>query len=166
MRSYEMRRSPEILEQELPREHPLCGLYLSRREANAPLDPVINMSVRHGVRSALEYQHTGDVERARRLSNPELSPHLAFLDLGGHGYATVRASREAFECEFVYIPRPIERVVDGDNVPVLYRIVHRTPRWKAGEPPRIEQRVLEGQPVLSLSHAEEHTRCDSFRAWR
>jgi malate synthase len=35
-----------------------------------------------GVRTCLEYQRTGDAAAARRLSNPDLAPHLAF-----HGWA-------------------------------------------------------------------------------
>ena len=35
----------------------------------------------------------GDLAKARAVSNPDLSPHLSFVDMGGHGYAVVRASQ-------------------------------------------------------------------------
>jgi alkaline phosphatase D len=70
--------------------------------------------------------------------------------MGGHGYATVRASATEWECEFVCIPRPVEHVARRDGGPLLYRVVHRTPLWKKGEHPQLEQQVLEGNPVLSL----------------
>ncbi len=108
------------------------------------------MLLRHGVRSCLEYGRSGDAERARILTNHELAPHLSFLDMGGHGYATVRASADAWECEFVCIPRPIEPTTRRDGGPLLYRVVHRTPLWSKGERPQIEQRVVEGNPALSL----------------
>ncbi|MFC4311863.1 hypothetical protein ACFPN2_22470 [Steroidobacter flavus] len=87
------------------------------------------------------------------LSTPgafEMMEHLSFVDLGGHGYATVRVSSDVLECEFVCIPRPIERMSAVDGGPLLYRVVHRAPLWKPGETPRLEQRVLEGNPALSL----------------
>jgi alkaline phosphatase D len=140
----------EALEHKLPKDHPLRGLYLARPPGSTKPHPTINMLLRHGVRSCLEYQRSGDAERARILTNHELAPHLSFLDMGGHGYATVRASADAWECEFVCIPRPIEPVARRDGGPLLYRVVHRTPLWSKGERPQIEQRVVEGNPALSL----------------
>jgi alkaline phosphatase D len=140
----------EALEYKLPKNHPLRALYLLDRPGKAKPEPTVNMLLRHGVRSCLEYQKTGDVERARGLSNPDLSPHLTFLDMGGHGYATVRASAETWECEFVCIPRPIERIKSREGGPLAYRVVHRTPLWAKGERPQIEQHVVEGNPALSL----------------
>jgi alkaline phosphatase D len=46
---------------------------------------------------------SGDRAKARALSNPSLSPHLEFLDLGGHGYAKVRLSAQEMRTEFVCI---------------------------------------------------------------
>ena len=34
--------------------------------------------------------------------------------------------------------------------PLAYRVTHRAPLWKAGERPRLEQRVIEGDPKLSI----------------
>jgi len=140
----------EALEHQLAKDHPLRALYLAKPPgANRP-QPAVNMLLRHGVRSCLEYQKSGDADRARSLSNPELAPHLSFVDMGGHGYATVRASATEWECEFVCIPRPVERVARRDGGPLAYRVVHRTPLWNKGARPQLEQRVLEGNPVLSL----------------
>jgi len=108
------------------------------------------MTLRHGVRSSLEYAKSGDVAKARALSNPQMSPHLSFVDMAGHGYAVVRASAEAFETEFVAIPRPLERSPGADGGPLTYRVVHRAAMWKPGEHPRLEQRVIEGDPKLSI----------------
>jgi alkaline phosphatase D len=140
----------EALEHKLPKSHPLRALYLADRPGAAKPQPAINMLLRHGVRACLEYQKSGDAELARSLSNPELSPHLSFVDMGGHGYATARASADRWECEFVCIPRPVEHVARRDGGPLLYRVVHRTPLWKKGERPQLEQHVLEGNPILSL----------------
>ena len=140
----------EALEHQLAKDHPLRALYLAKPPGATKVQPAVNMLLRHGVRSCLEYQKSGDADRARSLSNPDLAPHLSFVDMGGHGYATVRASSDAWECEFVCIPRPIEHVARRDGGPLAYRVVHRTPLWKKGERPQLEQRVLEGNPVLSI----------------
>ena len=140
----------EALEYKLPKDHPLRALYLLDRPGKAKPEPTVNMLLRRGVRSCLEYQKTGDVDRARGFSNPDLSPHLAFLDMGGHGYATVRASADTWECEFVCIPRPVERIKSRDGGPLAYRVIHRTPLWDKGQRPQIEQHVVEGNPALSL----------------
>jgi alkaline phosphatase D len=139
----------EAISHGFPKDLPLRALYLRDMPAGPP-EPTVNMLMRHGVKSTLEYAKTGDVVKARALSNPDLSPHLSFVDMGGHGYAVVRASAEAFETEFVCIPRPLERATTPDGGPLAYRVVHRAALWKAGERPRLEQKVLEGDPKLSI----------------
>jgi alkaline phosphatase D len=138
----------EALEHNLPADHPLRALYL--RDGPGKPAPAVNMLLRHGVRSCLELQRTGDAQQARRLSNTELSPHLSFLDMGGHGYATVRVSSDSFESEFVCIPRPVERIERSDGGPLSYRVVHRAQLWGKGERPRLEQKIIEGNPELRL----------------
>ena len=138
----------EAFEHRFPQNHPLSALYMT--EVNGKKQPMVNLLMHHGVRSCLEYKQSGDAERARRASNPDLAPHLSFLDMGGHGYATLHLTAEAVECEFVCIPRPLERSPGADGGPLRYRVVHRVPMWQPGERPRLEQRVLEGDPGLSL----------------
>jgi alkaline phosphatase D len=140
----------EALEHRFPKEHPLRPLFLADRPGVSKPQPAINLLLHHGVRSCLEYQKTGDVARARAASNPDLSPHLAFLDMGGHGYATVRVTSEGIDCEFVCIPRPLERSAGVDGGPLRYRVVHLARLWKPGERPRLEQRILAGDPGLAL----------------
>jgi alkaline phosphatase D len=111
---------------------------------------MINLLMHHGVRTCLEYQRSGDAESARRASNPNLAPHLSFLDMGGHGYATVSLTADAVECEFVCIPRPLERSPGADGGPLRYRVVHRAPLWRLGDRPRLERRIIEGDPGLAL----------------
>lgn len=125
-------------------------MYLAQRSGASKPEASLNMLVRHGVRAALEYGRSGDLQKARALSNPDLSPHLSFVDLGGHGYATVRVTPDALETEFVCIPRPVERSTEPDGGPLLYRVSHRARLWKRGERPSMEQRVLEGSPALSI----------------
>jgi alkaline phosphatase D len=84
-------------------------LYLADRPGGAKPDWTFNMLLKHGVRSCLEYAKTLDLRRARALLNPALAPHLAFVDMGGRGYATVRPSADDMRTEFVCIPRPITR---------------------------------------------------------
>jgi alkaline phosphatase D len=138
----------EAYEHRFPKDHPLRALYMT--EVGGKKQPMINLLLHHGVRSCLEYQQSGDAERARRASNPDLAPHLSFLDMGGHGYTVLHLTADAAECEFVCIPRPLERSEGEDGGPLRYRVVHRVPMWGSGERPRLEQRVLEGDPGLAL----------------
>ena len=140
----------EAFEHNLPQDHPLRDLYLVRPRDNRRAVPTVNMLLRHGVRSCLEYSRTRDVDAARRRSNPDLSPHLSFVDMGGHGYATVRLASDAMACEFVCIPRPLERSEHKDGGPVAYRIVHRCRLWRAGERPTLTQQIVEGDPGLGV----------------
>jgi alkaline phosphatase D len=137
----------EALEHSFPKDHPLRALYVADRGGKP--EPAVNLLLHHGVRSCLEYARTGDLGAARRLSNPDLAPHLKFVDMGGHGYATLRVAEEGAECEFVCIPRPLERSSTTDGGPLRYRVVHRVNRWKPGERPVLEQRIVEGDPGLS-----------------
>ncbi len=139
----------EATEHGFPKDHPLRALFLVDRASGGP-DWTYNMLLRHGVRSCLEYAKSGDLAKARALSNPDLSPHLAFLDLGGHGYAKVRLSAEEMRTEFVCIPRPVTRSERPDGGPLRYRVVHVAPLWRPGERPRLRQEVLEGDPGLSI----------------
>jgi alkaline phosphatase D len=133
-----------------PKDAPLRALFLADRKDGAKPDWTLNMLLRHGVRSCLEYAKSFDLQRARALSNPELAPHLEFVDLGGHGYATVRLSADELRTEFVCIPRPIARAETPDGGPLRYRVVLSAPLWKSGERPRMTTTVLEGDVGLSI----------------
>ncbi|MEP6573829.1 MAG: alkaline phosphatase D family protein [Gemmatimonadota bacterium] len=140
----------EALENTFSKTHPLRPLFVADLPGAARPESVLDLLIRHGVRSALEYSRTGDVARARAATNPDLAPHLEFVDMGGHGYAVVTAGPDAVETEFVCIPRPIARAVTDDGGPLRYRVVHRAARWGAGQHPVLTQRVLEGDPKLSV----------------
>jgi alkaline phosphatase D len=140
----------EALEHSFPKDHPLRPLYLADRAGAAKPEATVNLTLHRGVKSAIEYARSGDIDRARALTNPDVSPHLEFIDMGGHGYSTVKVTSDAIETEFLAIPRPIHRSESPDGGPILYRVTHRASRWKAGERPRLTQRILEGDPKLSV----------------
>jgi alkaline phosphatase D len=128
----------------------LRPIYLADRPGAAKPDWTYNMTLRHGVRSSLEYARSFDLQRARALSNPDLSPHLAFVDMGAHGYAKVRLTGNEMRTEFVCIPRPITRSERPDGGPLRYRVVHTAKLWRAGERPQLAQQVVEGDVGLSI----------------
>jgi alkaline phosphatase D len=84
------------------------------------------------------------------VSNPELSPHLKFVDMGGHGYGVVSVDASRMITDFVCIPRPIERAATPDGGPLRYRVRHEVPLWRAGERPQMRQAVVEGRAKLSV----------------
>jgi alkaline phosphatase D len=139
----------EAFEHKFPKDHVLRPLFLADRPHQDRPDPAVNLLLHHGVRTCLDYSRSGDLARAKALSNPANAPHVSFVDMGGHGYSVVRASADAFEVEFVCIPRPVERSEHEDGGPLRYRVVHRARLWKPGQQPALEQRVVEGDAAFS-----------------
>jgi alkaline phosphatase D len=140
----------EAYDHKLPRDSPLRPLFLVDRKTGARPDWTFNMLLRHGVRSCLEYAKSFDLKRARSLSNPDVAPHLEFVDLGGHGYAKVRLSADEMRTEFVCVPRPIARSERPDGGPIRYRVLHTAALWKSGERPQLKTSILEGDAGLSI----------------
>ena len=140
----------EALEHGLPKEHALRSLYVGQGPTDKGPQPTFNLLLHHGVKSCLEYCKTGDINKARASSNPDLSPHVSFVDMGGHGYATVRVTKDELETEFVCIPRPLERSDRADGGPLVYRTKHRAKLWPANESPRLELKIVEGDPRFSV----------------
>jgi alkaline phosphatase D len=139
----------EAQEHRLAKDAPLRALFLADRPGAKP-DWTHNMLLKHGVRSCLEYAKSFDLQRARALSNPELAPHLEFVDMGGHGYAKVRLSATEMRTEFVCIPRPVTRSERPDGGPLRYRVRHTAALWKSGTRPQLKTEVLEGDVGLSI----------------
>jgi alkaline phosphatase D len=133
----------EALEYSMPKDHPLRPIFVHQPHG-ASAQPAFNFSIMHGVRASLALERTGDLDQARAESNPEVAPHLSFVDVGGHGYSTVRASAGELEVEFVCIPRPIENNSREDGGPLAYRVTHRARLWKPGDRPRLERNAQEG----------------------
>ena len=140
----------EALEHRMPKNHPLRSLYLGQGPGDHGPQPTVNMLLRHGVRACLEYAQSGDIAKARALSNPALSPHLSFVDMGGHGYSVVRVTSDAIETEFVCIPRPLERSDRQDGGGLNYRARFRVILWEKGKAPKLELQILEGNPRFSV----------------
>ncbi|MEK6300568.1 MAG: alkaline phosphatase D family protein [Acidobacteriota bacterium] len=140
----------EAAEYGLPKDHPLRAVYLYQPSGEDRVRPAVNVSMMHGVRSSLALQRTGDTGQAMAERNPEVAPHLSFMDAGAHGYSVVRARTEEIEVEFVCIPRPVERSESADGGKVVYRVAHRVKRWGHGVAPRLERTSLEGALPLVL----------------
>jgi alkaline phosphatase D len=125
-------------------------LSLADKPGAARPESTYNMMLRHGVRSCFEYAKSFDRTKALAFTNPDVAPHLKFVDIGGHGYATVRLTGDEMRTEFVCIPRPVTRSESPDGGPLRYRIAHTAKLWKPGERPELAQQVLEGDPGLSI----------------
>lgn len=134
----------EAAEYALPKDHPLRAIYLHQPAAASTVQPAVNFSIMNGVRASLALARTGDARQALAERNPQLAPHLSFIDLGGHGYSVVRAGSDELEVEFVCIVRPLERNERADGGPLAYRVTHRVRRWTHNATPRIERTKAEG----------------------
>lgn len=140
----------EAYQYRFPKEDPLRALFVGQGPQDQSPQPMLNMLMRHGVRSCLEYVKSGDIARAREQSNPQMSPHVSFVDMGGHGYAVVRVSNDDLEAEFVCIARPVNRHDQPDGGPLNYRVRFRAPMWRKGEAPKLDTKVVEGDPKFSV----------------
>jgi alkaline phosphatase D len=140
----------EALEHSFPKGHPLRCLFVGQGPTDVRPQPTVNLLLRHGVRSCVEYAKSGNIRKARELSNPDLSPHVSFVDMGGHGYAVVQITSDALETEFVCIPRPLERSGRADGGPLVYRSRHSVRLWRDGEIPKMETRIIEGDAPFSI----------------
>jgi alkaline phosphatase D len=140
----------EAFEHNFPKQHPLRPLFLGQGPEDSAPRPTINLLLHHGVRSCLEYAKSGDIAKARAQTNPDLSPHLSFVDMGGHGYAVVNVTSSSLETEFVCIPRPIERSDQPDGGPLLYRVTYRAELWAKGKAPKLEGKIVQGDPKFSI----------------
>lgn len=140
----------EGAEYALPKDHPLRAIYLYKPSSESRVQPAMNLSMMHGVRASLALQKTGDLHHALAARNPEVAPHLSFMDSSGHGYSVVRASSDELEVEFVCIVRPVERDNRVDGGPLAYRVAHRVKRWRRNIAPRLERTLLEGTLPLVL----------------
>ena len=111
------------------KDSPLLPLFVRKAPGAAP-EATINLTIKHGVRAALEYAASGDIAKARAATNPDVAPHLEFVDMAGHGYAVVSAGPDAIDTEFVCIVRPIARATTPDGGPLRYRVSHRASLWR------------------------------------
>lgn len=139
----------EVQRLTMPKDRPLRPLNIHDKP-DGSMECSWNMTLLHGVKSSFVLKETGDPALARAVRNPELSPHLKFLDYAGHGYVTVRATPVELETEFVCIPVPLERAETPDGGPLVYRVAHRVSLWKPGEHPELRQEILEGDPGLAI----------------
>ena len=138
----------EAMEYNVPKDHPIRAVYLYTPPDGAPVQHAADFSVRHGVRASLELQRTHDRDAALKLRNPELSPHLSFIDTDAHGYGVVTAGPRAIEVEFVAVPRPLERNTAPGGGPIAYRVAHRADLWGPGEAPKLVRTKQEGEMPL------------------
>lgn len=139
----------EVQELTFPRDSELRPFYVHDRP-DGSMQCALNTTLLHGVRAALALHETDDPAQARAASNPDVAPHLEFVDFAGHGYATVRASSRELETEFVCIPRPLERSEREDGGPLRYRVLHRVARWAPGEAPVMRREIVEGDVAFSV----------------
>jgi alkaline phosphatase D len=142
----------EAVEFGVPKTNTLRPVYAYDPPNDGAPQPAINLSITHGVVSSLTMQQTGDVAQAIAKSNPALTPDIAFADVGGHGYAMVRADPTSLAVEFVCVPRPVERSDRPDGGELAYRVTHLTKLWRRGETPRVEKIASSGAiPLGSVS---------------
>ncbi|TPG40587.1 phosphodiesterase [Sphingomonas koreensis] len=139
----------EAMEYSLPKTHPLRGLYLVDRDGRSKPEPTVNLLLKHGVRTSLDYESHGNLAQAVALSDPGNAPHVEFVDMGGHGYGVVTASKSTLDVEFVCIPRPVVQTPRADGGELRYRVVMHAELWQPGERPKLYRASSTGDTGLS-----------------
>src|SRR5258707_14872173 len=104
----------------------------------------------NGVRTSLALARSNDLRAALAERNPDNAPQLAFADVGGHGYAVVRAGSDHLQVEFVCIPQPLVRSPDVNGGPLAYRVIHQARKWNPGEVPQVRRTAVDGALPLVL----------------
>lgn len=133
----------EGAEYSVPKDHPLRAVYLYQPPNGEAIQPAFNFSMMHGVRASLALQRSDDVQQALSEHNPELAPHLSFIDVSAHGYSVVRATADHLDVEFICIPRPLQRS-SNDGGAVRYRVTHRVDRWIPHSSPKLTRTNAKG----------------------
>jgi alkaline phosphatase D len=110
--------------------------------------PICGLNKTTGGPIAARFGFSADSATVAAAANPEVAPNLDFMDCGGHGYVVVTARAASLEAELVCIPRPIERAPANDGGPVRYRLLYRSPLWKAGEAPVLQRVAAQGDLPL------------------
>jgi alkaline phosphatase D len=131
------------------KNNPLRPIYVHEPAGGSP-GPAINCTLMNGVRASLALARTNDLRAAVAERNPDNAPQLAFADVGGHGYALVRAGSDRMEVEFVCIPEPLVRSPDVNGGPLAYRVTHQVRHWSPGELPQVRRTAVEGVMPLVL----------------
>ncbi|MEQ7874313.1 alkaline phosphatase D family protein [Sphingomonas sp. ASV193] len=139
----------EAFEHNFPKEHPLRALYQVDGKDRPTPETSVNLLLRHGVRTCLDYAAHGDLARAKAVADPGVAPHVQFVDMAGHGYGVVRAAAERIEIEFVCTARPVVPTQAPDGGPLRYRVVHGADRWAGGDAPVLKRAALIGNAELS-----------------
>ena len=57
------------------KDSPFLPLFV-RKAAGAAPEHTINLTLKRGVRAALEYAASGDIAKTRAATNPDVAPHL------------------------------------------------------------------------------------------
>ena len=140
-------------EHRFPKDHPLRALF-RRRAAGRRRQAAGRRSTCCCITACAAASNTraaATSRQARRLSNPELAPHLPSSTWAATATAVVRADERRDRVRVRVHPAAARaRATGADGGPLRYRVVHRARLWRAGERRVLEQRVLEGDVALSI----------------
>ncbi|MEO8344097.1 MAG: alkaline phosphatase D family protein [Betaproteobacteria bacterium] len=113
--------------------------------------PAINMTLKHGVRSSIILNKTGNLNLAIEASNPEVAPHLTFTDSANHGYIVIKASSDDLLVDLVAFSKPVAASAHPYGDQPEYRVAFRVPAWAPNAAPHVELHSTEGRvPIGSI----------------
>ena len=144
------RREVEAIEHVFPKEHPLRPLFLGQAAGDSRRSPPSICCCAMACDRAWNMREPATSKRPRRFQSRSCRRIFRLSTWAGTDIRSCAASSTRLETEFVCIPRPLERSASEDGGPLRYRVRCRTELWKAGELPRIEVSLLEGDARFSM----------------
>ena len=140
----------EALEHNFPKDHPLRPLFVGQAPADSGPRPTVNLLLRHGVRSCLEYSRSGDIAKARALTIPIF--HRIFLlwiwavtDMPWFGSPLKALKPNLFAFHVLW------SAVIGLTEARSYRVVHRARLWQKGQVPGLRRRFWKATRSFRLN---------------
>ena len=140
----------EALEHTCPKTIRCARSTCATKTRGAEPEPTLNMLLRHGVRACLEYAAAATISRPARSCRTPTSRRTSRSSIwAGTATAVVRATSDAHRDRVRLHPAPAGTRAGTDGGPLRYRVAHRAPLG-ARRAPRLEQRILEGDPGLAV----------------
>lgn len=110
--------------------------------------PALNGWMLFGADAAMHFNATFDEDAAREKASADVNPHLVYADNDAYGYFRVVIDGERVATEFVVEPQPVVDHTTSEDPPVRRRARMDVPAVEPGQPARLENVTLHGEPVL------------------
>ena len=107
--------------------------------------PTLNSWMLFGHTTAEEIHNGAEPDAAASMRDPDVNPHLKYVDSDAHGYFVARMDNSACKVEFVSVFEPT-KLQPPDEAPVRRRVRFVVDKTSNGEEPDVVYMGTEGEP--------------------